>query len=229
MIKTNMKHLWIIMDGNRRWARSRMLPAIAGHKSWADNVVTVTQLCSDYWFSHITLWALSTDNLHKRDPKETAWIIKLINSIEKYLKKMQINNLKFSVIGDITRLPEKSQIVLQKVISDTKNNEGIILTLALIYGWQDEIVRATKKIIKAWIDPESLNEHEFRKYLDTADLPVPDIIVRTGWDVRHSWFLLYDSAYSEYYFTDKRWPEFDKKELLKVIEFFNNSKRNFWK
>ncbi len=229
MIKTNIQHLWIIMDGNRRWARSKMLPAIAGHKAWADNVVSITQLCSDYGISHLTLWALSTENLQKRDPDEIEWIIKLVNSIEKYLKKMKLENLKFSVIGDISRLPEESQIVLHRVISDTKDNNWIVLTLALIYGGQDEIVRATKKIIKAGIDPESLDEKEFRKYLDTSHLPHPDVIVRTWWDIRHSWFLLFDSAYSEYYFTDKRWPEFDKNELKKVIDFFNNSKRNFWK
>jgi undecaprenyl diphosphate synthase len=99
----------------------------------------------------------------------------------------------------------------------------------LIYGWQDEIVRATKKIIKAWIEPEKLTKQEFRKYTDTWKFPIVDLIIRTGWDIRHSWFLLYDSEYAEYYFTPKKWPEFDEKEFDKAIDFFNSSKRNFGK
>jgi len=215
------------MDGNRRWAKSKFLPALAWHKAGADNVVRITELCSNKWITHLTLWALSTENLQKRPPEEIEGIIKLVNSIESYLKKMQIEDLRFNVIGDISKLPQQSQDVLQRVIKETEDNTGITLTIALIYGWQDEIVRATKKIISAGIDPESLNEQEFRKYLDTADLSTPDVIVRTWWDVRHSGFLLYDSAYSEYYFTEKKWPEFDEGQLDKVIEFFNGSKRNF--
>ena len=224
-----LQHLGIIMDGNRRWARSKFLPAMAGHKAGADNVVKITEAASKKWITHLTLWALSTENLQKRPDEEIKGIIKLVNSIETYLEKMQIEDLKFNVIGDISKLPEESQEVLQRVMDNTKDNTGIVLTIALIYGGQDEILRATKKIIKDWIDPDGLSAEEFRNYLDTASLPVPDVIVRTGWDIRHSWFLLYDSAYSEYYFTEKGWPAFDESELDSVIEFFNGSKRNFWK
>lgn len=224
-----LQHLWIIMDGNRRWAKSKFLPTIAWHKAGADNVVKITELCSDMWITHLTLWALSTENLQKRPKEEIQAIIKLVNSIESYIKKMEIEDLRFNVIGDISRLPVESQKILARVKQETKDNTGITLTIALVYGWQDEIVRATKRIIAAGIDPETLNEQEFRKYLDTGDLPFPDVIVRTGGDIRHSGFLLYDSAYSEYYFTDKKWPEFDQDELTNVIEFFEGSKRNFWK
>lgn len=225
----NLQHIWIIMDGNRRWARKRFLPAMAWHKAWADNVVRITQKASDLWIRYLTLWALSTENLQKRSEDEIKGIIKLVNSIETYLGKMKIEHLRFNVIGDISRLPEESQGILQKVVSETKKNTGITLTIALIYGGQNEIIRATQKIIKAWINPDDLDEEWFRKYLDTSELPYPDMIVRTGWDIRHSGFLLYDSAYSEYYFTEKWWPAFDESELEKVIETFENSKRNFWK
>lgn len=224
-----IKHLWIIMDWNRRWARSRFLPAIAWHKAWADNVKKITELVSDNWIKYLTLWALSTDNLKKRDKDEVEWIIKLINNIESFLAEMIDLNLRFETIWNIEELPEESQIILNRVKENTKNNTWITLIIALIYWWQDEILRATKKIIKAWVNPEDLTRDEFRKYLDTANFPIPDMIIRTGWDIRHSWFLLYDSEYSEYFFTKKTWPELDENELNKAIEFYNESKRNFGK
>jgi len=224
-----IKHLAIIMDWNRRWARKRLMPAIAWHKAWADNVEKIADLAWEKWIKYLTLWALSTDNLKKREEKEVKTIIKLINNIENYLWSMIKKWLKFQVIGDINQLPKNSIEILNKVTGETKNNSWIVLTLALIYWWQDEIVRATKKIIKSWIDPETLTREEFRKYLDTSILPNPDVIVRTGWDIRHSGFLLYDSEYSEYYFTEKWWPEYDEIELDKTIDFFNKSKRNFGK
>lgn len=224
-----MNHLWIIMDWNRRWAKSRLLPSIAWHKAWADNVVKITELADKKGIKYLTLWALSTDNLKKRDPEEVKWIIKLVNNIETYLDKMQVENLKFETIWDIKQLPKESQEVLQKVKNKTKNNTWITLIIALIYWWQDEIIRATKKIIEKWINPKDLNKEEFRKYTDTWKFPIIDMIVRTGWDIRHSWFMLYDSEYSEYYFTEKKWPEFNEEELNKVIESFNKAKRNFGK
>lgn len=229
MINKVPKHLWIIMDGNRRWARQRFLPAMAWHKAWADNVVKIAEHANKLGIEYLTLWALSTENLQKRPPEEIEGIIKLVNSIETYLSKMKIEWLKFNVIWDISRLPDTSQKIIQRVMQETRNNRGITLTLALIYGGQDDIVRATKKIIKSWIDPDTLSEEEFRKYLDTASLPTPDMIVRTWGDIRHSGFLLYDSAYSEYYFTEKWWPAFSAKELDKVIEVYWGAKRNFWK
>lgn len=217
------------MDGNRRWARKRFLPAMAWHKAWADNVVRITQKASHLWIKYLTLWALSTENLQKRSEDEIKGIIKLVNSIETYLGKMKVEDLRFNVIGDTSRLPLESQDILQKVMRETEKNTGITLTIALIYGGQNEIIRATQKIIKAGINPDDLDEEWFRKYLDTSELPHPDMIVRTWGDIRHSGFLLYDSAYSEYYFTKKWWPAFDESELEKVIETFENSKRNFWK
>jgi len=224
-----INHLAIIMDWNRRWAKSKFLPVFAWHKAGADNVVKIAERADKLWIKYLTLWALSSDNLVKRDKKEVEWIIKLVNSIEKYLAKMKIDNLKFETIWNLLELPEESQEVLKKVKNNTKNNTWLVLTLALVYWWQDEIIRATRKIIKAWLEPEKLTKEEFRKYLDTNFLPNPDVIVRTGWDIRHSGFLLFDSEYSEYYFTKKTWPDFDEEELDKVVDFFEKSKRNFGK
>lgn len=229
MINTKLKHLGIIMDWNRRWAKARFLPAIMGHKAWYDTVKKVTELAKNKWITHLTLWALSTENLVKRDAEEIEWIIKLITQVPKLIPEFMEKWVRLQTIGNLSKLPVETQNILSKCVVATQDNKWIVLTIALVYGWQDEIVRATKKIISAWIDPETLSETEFRKYLDTANLPVPDVIVRTGWDIRHSWFLLYDSAYSEYYFTEKKWPEFNEEELDSIIDTFHNSQRNFWK
>ena len=224
-----INHIWIIMDWNRRWAKARWLLPVMWHHQGAKNLKEIVKIATKHDINYLTLWALSVDNLEKRWKDEVTELIKIINKIETFLWEMLENDVKFQVIWNISKLPENSQNILNDIIEKTKNNKKIVLTLGLVYGWQDEIVRATKKIIKAWIDPESLTREEFRKYLDTAILPNPDLIIRTGWDIRHSWFLLFDSEYSEYYFTEKKWPEFDEAELLKAIESFNNSKRNFGK
>ena len=181
------------------------------------------------WIKNLTLWWLSTENFINREKKEINSIIKLINSIEKYLNKMIKKWLKFEFIWDIEKLPTKTINILKLVREKTKNNNWTTLTIALMYWWQDEIIRGIKKFIEIWWDIKKLTNKIFREYLDVNFLPKPDIIVRTGWDIRHSWFLLYDSAYSEYYFSEKLWPDFDEKELEKVIDFFKKTKRNFGK
>lgn len=227
--KNKKMHIWIIMDWNRRWAKERLLPAVSWHKAWADNIKNIVEIAWKKEISYLTLWALSVDNLEKRDEKEVKNIIKLIDNIEYFLWEMLEKDLKFQVIWNLSKLPEKSQNILQNIIEKTKNNVWLILNIGLVYGWQDEIIRATRKIIEAGIKPEDLTKEEFKKYLDTANLPNPDLIIRTGWDTRHSGFLLFDSEYSEYYFTEKKWPEFDEKEFDKALNSLKNSKRNFWK
>ncbi|MBF0913506.1 di-trans,poly-cis-decaprenylcistransferase [Candidatus Gracilibacteria bacterium] len=224
-----VNHLGIIMDGNRRWAKEKGFPKFVGHKAGVENIKKIAKLAIKHNIKMLTIWALSVDNLEKREEEEVKGIIKLINKIEDFLGEMLENDLKLQVIGNIDRLPEKSQTILRDIIEKTKNNVGLILNIALVYGGQDEIVRATKRIIKAGIDPDTLTREEFKKYLDTADLPAPDLIVRTGGDMRHSGFLLFDSEYSEYYFTNTKWPDFGEEELKKAIDSFANSKRNFGK
>lgn len=206
-----------------------MMPGVFGHKAWFDNLRKVTRLADEKGIKYLTVWALSTENLSKRGNDEIKGIIKIIDASIWLLPEFMKEQVCVQVIGDIKKLPQKSQDVLKKLSTETRNNTGIVLTVALVYWGQNEIIRATKKIIKAGVPPEDITEEKFRKYLDTSELPVPDVIVRTWGDMRHSGFLLYDSAYSEYYFTDKKWPEFDEEELDKVIEFFEGSKRNFWK
>lgn len=223
-------HIWIIMDWNRRWAKQKFLPTIFWHKAWFENAVKIIRYSSkNSSIKYLTLWALSKENLFKRDSEEISWIIKLIEKLQDLLPELQENNIKFETIWDIEKLPLESQKVLKIVKNETKNNSWMILVTALVYSWQDEIIRATKKIFASWIDINSLDEKWFKKFLDTADYPPPDLIIRTGGDIRHSWFMLYDSDYSEYFFSQKLWPDFDEKEFEKSIDFLKWSKRNFGK
>jgi len=228
-MENKLNHVWIIMDGNRRWAQEKFLPKAVWHQKWAENIKKIAKLAIKYDIKYLTLWALSLDNLKKREESEVKKIISLLDKIEDFFWEMLENDLKFEVIWNIEELPENTVSKLKNVVEKTKDNVWLILNIALIYWGQDEIIRATKKILKAWIDPETLTTEEFRKYLDTANLPNPDLIIRTGWDLRHSGFLLFDSEYSEYYFTEKKWPDFDEEELKKAIASYNSAKRNFWK
>ena len=222
-------HLWIIMDWNRRWAKKKILPTIMWHKAWFDNAIEIIELVNNIWVKYLTLWALSKENLVKRDKEELTWIIKLIEKLEELLPKLQKNNIKFETIWDIKKLPETSQKVLQKVKNETSKNSWMVLIAALVYSGQDEIIRAIKKLSNSSFDINSLNEKNFKQFLDTANFPPPDLIIRTGWDVRHSGFMLYDSDYSEYYVSEKFWPDFDESELNKALKSFEDRKRNFGK
>jgi undecaprenyl diphosphate synthase len=224
-----MKHLWVIMDWNRSWAKNKKLPELVWHKYWADNVEKVVLAAKEKWIEFITLWWLSTDNLEKRSDEEVKSLIKIINNAKKYLKNIMDQWWKIQLIGDIQKLPEESQNTLNNLVEQTKHNTEIIITLALVYWWQDEIRRWTIKAIKSWKNLDNLSKEEFREYLDCAQLPVVDMIVRTWWHKRTSGFLLYDSEYAELYFTDKNWPDFWSEDLDAAIEQFNDSKRKFWK
>lgn len=222
-------HIWIIMDWNRRRAKERSLPTFFWHKAWADNVKKIVEIAWSKWVKYLTLWALSKENLIKREKDEIEKIISLVDKIEDFLWEMMEKWLRFKTIWDIEKLPERSVKILKWLEEKTKNNDWIILTIALVYSWQDEIIRATKKAINSWINPENLTYEEFKKFLDTSFLPNPDLIIRTWWDIRHSWFLLFDSEYAQYYFSEKKWPDFDQEELEKALFSLNNAKRNFWK
>lgn len=224
-----MKHLAIIMDWNRRWAAEQWLETQFGHKAWAENIEKIVLEADKRWIEFITLWWLSTENLEKRWAKEVTEIIKLIVWAKKYLKTIIENNGKIEIIWDIEKLPHAAKVTLNYLTSKTKDNTGIVVVIALVYGGKNEIIRWIKKFVSEWWDLEMLDEQSFWKYLDTWIYPPPDMIVRTGWDIRHSGFLLYQSDYSEYYFTEKKWPEFDGEELDKVVAQFEWYKRNFWK
>lgn len=222
------QHIWIIMDWNRRWAKKNWLLQILWHKAWAENVDKIVEYADELWIKFLTLWWLSKDNLNKRDKNEINSIIKLINNIEKYLSKMLEKWLKFEVIWDIKKLPQKSQLILDKITQKTKNNLWITLILALVYNWRDEIERAYIKAEENWILPKQLLDWWIRNFLDSWKYPDLDLIIRTAWDTRHSWFMLYLSEYAEYYYTNIFWPDFDKREFDKAINSYKLRNRRFW-
>lgn len=224
-----MKHLAIIMDGNRRWATEKWLPSHKWHSAWADNIQNVVHAAKLKWIEYVTFWWLSTENLQKRWASEVKALLKIIVWARKYLKWIQAENGKVELIWDIWKLPAPARLVLNDLVEKTKNNTGVTIVLALVYGWKNEIIRGIKKFVAEWWDIETLDEQNFSEYLDTGKYPPADLIVRTGWDIRHSGFLLYQSDYSEYYFTEKKWPDFDEEELDIALAQFNKSKRNFWK
>lgn len=222
-------HLWLIIDWNRRWAKNLWKQSLYGHKAWFDNVETILELAYDRWIEVVSIWALSKENIKKRSKLEIEWLTRLIGNLPKFLPKFNKFDAKFETIWDLDLLPKKTIATLDDMKLETMNYTTRKVIIALWYSGQDEIVRATKKIIKSWINPDTLDEVEFKKYLDTSKYPAPDLIIRTGWVSRHSGFMLYDSAYSEYYFSEKLWPDFDEMELDRALEYFNNTERRFWK
>lgn len=217
------------MDGNRRWAKQRLLPSFAWHKSWFENAKNLIELANEKNIDCLTLWGLSKENLENRSTEELNGLFSLFNKFFDLVPMMLENNIRFQTIGDIKKLPENTQKILQEMKDKTQNNTGMTLVLALVYSGQDEIIRGMKKASSLGVDFSTLDEKEFRKFLDTADFPLLDLIIRTGWDIRHSWYLLYDSAYSEYAFTETLFPDFSKEEFEKILEKFLITERRFGK
>lgn len=222
------KHLWIIMDWNRRWAKSIWKSTLYWHTQWALNIKEVTLSTKELWIKYLTLWCLSTENIKNRSKLELEWLYQIFNKLNDYIDLLNEHNIKLEVIGNLDLLPQKTKQILNNIELETKSNDSFTLILAIWYWWRDEIIRWIKKLSDSWIDLNSIDEETFNDYLDSWKNPNPDLIIRTWWDQRLSWFLLYSSAYSEYYFTEKKWPEFWEQDLNDAIDFFNWTKRNFW-
>ena len=216
------------MDGNRTWAKQKLLPSFAWHTAWFENAKHVIETVVKTQIQYLTLWALSKENLENRSKEELGWLFSLFEKFYDLLPLLQKENIVFQSIGDTQKLPQNTQNILNDIKIKTSQNTGMTLVIALVYSWQDEIVRACQKLLDSWYQWE-LNESKFREFLDTKDIPQVDLIIRTGWHQRHSWFLLYDSAYSEYVFTDTLFPALKKEEILQIINDFSQRERKFWK
>jgi undecaprenyl diphosphate synthase len=221
------KHVGIIMDGNGRWAESRGLPRVEGHRQGAARSKEIIEAANDLGIKVLTLYAFSLENW-QRPTLEVKTLMRLLGLyLERELADMIAKGIVFKMIGDIWKLPKDIQILIREVMEKTASNKGLNLVLALSYGGRDEILRAVKKVLYSGVKPEDLTEEIFNSCLDTAGLPSPDLIIRTSGEMRVSNFLLWQGAYSELYFTDVLWPDFTKEEFFLAIQHYQRRERRF--
>lgn len=225
------EHVAIILDGNGRWAKSKGLPRNAGHTAGAKNVETVCQAADELGIKYLTLYAFSTENWNRPEAEVDA----LMNLLESYLKNCiktaSKNNMRVRVIGEIGRLSEKFQNRIKELEEASSVNTGLNLTIAINYGSRDEMIRAMKNMMQdekaGNITIDEVTPELFSSYLDTKELPDPDLLIRTSGEQRLSNYLLWQLAYSEFYFTDVAWPDFHKKELEQAVYAYNKRDRRF--
>lgn len=221
------RHIAIIMDGNRRWARRRGISAIEGHKAGYENFKRISEECRKMGVKILTVYAFSTENWN-RSKFEVSYLMNLFYSnLKKEMEFFRKNRIKFNVIGQLERLPKRLRDLVEKTMEETKNYKDHMINVAISYGGRVEIIDAIKKLINEKIEPGKLNEKIFSKYLYTADQPDPDLIIRTSGEMRLSGFLPWQSVYSEIYFSPKLWPDFKENDLKKAIEEYQNRQRRF--
>lgn len=226
-------HIATIMDGNGRWAKSQGHMRVFGHKSGVKSVREITEGCAEIGVPFLTLYAFSTENWQRPKFEVNALMSLLVDTIGNEMKTLQENNIKLNAIGDLSRLPNKTQKALLKGIEDTKNNDRMTLTLALNYSSRWELTMAMKKIAdlvkKGDISSDDINEALIDQHLDTSGIPDPELMIRTSGELRISNYLLWQLAYAELYFTDVLWPDFRKEHLYTAILDFQNRERRFGK
>lgn len=227
------KHIAIIMDGNGRWARERTLPRIAGHREGVNSVREVTRICGEIGVEFLTLYTFSKENWKRPKKEVSALMTLLLRTINKEVKGLHKNNVKFNIIGDLEMLPPSTRKGLEEGISLTSQNTGLNLSLALNYGSRQEMLEATQtlamQVKDGLISVGDINEELFSKYLYTNGIPDPDLMIRTSGESRLSNFLLWQSAYTEIYMTSTYWPDFREKELLEAILDYQKRERRFGK
>ena len=225
------QHIAIILDGNGRWAKAKGMPRNYGHAQGSKNV---ERICEEAWrmgIKYLTVYAFSTENWNRPKSEVDALMKLLRNYMKTCLKTAAKNDMKVRVIGDKTALDDDIKSRIAELEEASKDNNGLNFTIALNYGSRDEMVRAARKLARDCVDgkvaPESIDEEVFTSYLDTAEIPDPDLLIRTSGEQRLSNYLLWQLAYSEFYFTNIPWPDFTKEELVKAIEYYNSRDRRF--
>jgi undecaprenyl diphosphate synthase len=224
---SNLKHLAIILDGNRRWARERGLPTFDGHKAGYDKIKDVSKWCLKRNIKILTVFAFSTENWN-RSKQEVKYLMALMNkAFSEELEELNKLGFKVNIIGSRDRLSKKIKKNIEKIETETKNNKKAVLNICFNYGGRLEIVEAVKKIVEEGIEVDKINEKLISKYIWFKGQPEPDLIVRTSGEKRLSGFLTWTSVYSELYFPRCYWPDFDEKELDKAIKEFERRNRRF--
>lgn len=226
---TNLKHIAIIMDGNRRWAKEKNLPSAMGHKKGVDSLKNILRACNDFSIKYLTVYAFSTENWNRKK-EEVEFLMNLVAvTLTNELAEMHKENVQIHFIGDLTKLSDKLQKILANAVETTKNNTGVVLQIALNYGSRDEIVHAVQKIVESGVKSDEIDEQLISENLYTAGVPDPDILIRTGGEQRISNYLLWQIAYSEIVIRSEFWPDFDKNSLKDSILEFGKRQRRYGK
>ncbi|MEG1255193.1 isoprenyl transferase [Clostridium sp.] len=224
-------HIAIIMDGNGRWAKERKLPRTMGHRAGMKNIKIVVKEASELGVKYLTLYAFSTENWKRPEAEVGALMDLVVEFIDKEFDELHKNNVRLNSIGDISKLPDKSRNSIEDAKEKTKNNTGLTLNIALNYGGRDEIIKGIQEIaelvLKGKLKIEDINELEISNHLYTKGMQDPDIIIRPSGELRLSNYLLWQSAYSEFWFSNINWPDFTKSDLRKAIFDFQQRDRRY--
>ena len=227
------RHIAIIMDGNGRWAKKRGLPRVAGHKRGVDTVKDIVKACVQLGVKYLTLYTFSTENW-KRPKDEVSTLMRLlVSTLRREVDELNENDVRLATIGELSALPVEVQNELEDSIQKTKNNNALVLNLALNYSGRWELLNAIKKIAQLTADGslnvDEINEEYIARFLNTCDIPDPDLLIRTSGEFRVSNFLLWQIAYTEFFITDVYWPEFSRQNLYEAIRSFQKRERRFGK
>ena len=225
------KHVAIILDGNGRWAKSKGMPRNYGHTMGAKNVETICEVAHHMGIKYLTFYAFSTENWNRPESEVKALMTLLENYLKTCMKTAKKNHIRVRILGDITRLEESFQKQIHELEEASKEYDGLNLQIAINYGSRDEMVRGMRKVAErvknGTLKPEEITEDVFEGFLDTAGIPDPDLLIRTSGEQRLSNFLLWQLAYTEFYFPDVLWPDFTKDDLIDAIAFYNTRERRY--
>ncbi len=231
--ETIPKHIAIVMDGNGRWAKKRFLPRTYGHKKGVDSVRRTIRACDKYGVKYLTLFAFSSENWQRPQEEVSALMSLFMSALENEARSLAKNSIKLSFIGDIQAFPQKLQEKIRQVEELTKDGTAVSMQIAANYGGRWDIVNACKQLVAdtqaGKLTVEDFSEQTLSTYMSTADIPEPDLFIRTGGEKRISNFLLWQLAYAEFYFTDVLWPDFDEEQLVLALQAFASRQRRFGK
>lgn len=221
------KHVAIILDGNGRWATARGQERTAGHEAGEDNIVRIARYAQEKGISVLSLYVFSTENWKRSQQEVSALMRLLVRFFKVYIDEFMQRHVQLRVMGDIRRLPFATRQSVKMGIEKTAENDGVVLNIGLNYGGRDEIARAARRAMEDGISSEAMTSDVLERYLDTAGLPPVDLLIRTGGEKRLSNFMLWQLAYTEFYFTDTLWPDFKPADLDRAIEWFGQRNRRF--
>jgi undecaprenyl diphosphate synthase len=221
------RHIAIIMDGNGRWAKRRLMPRVAGHRKGVEALRGVIRACAERGVSHLTVFAFSSENWRRPQEEVTLLMELFMRALENEVARLHENGIRFRVIGDLTGFSERIQALIRDAEALTRDNTRLTFTVAANYGGRWDIVQAMKKLMAAGVSPDEVDEAALAQKLSIADMPEPDLFIRTGGEQRISNFLLWQLAYTELYFTDALWPDFDPAALDEAIASYRTRERRF--